>query len=52
MVSSVSTFLQRANARNYAHAYAVSMLATTGFLVVALIGALCLPAPRGRVSHE
>lgn len=52
VVTAVAAFVQRANARNYANAYAVSMLAATGFLIVAVGGALCLPAPRGRAPHE
>ena len=51
VTSAVATFLQRANARSYADAYVVSVLASMGFLVVALAGALCLPAPRGRASQ-
>jgi EmrB/QacA subfamily drug resistance transporter len=39
----VDAALQRANARNYGQAYAVSMLASVGFLVVALVGACNLP---------
>jgi EmrB/QacA subfamily drug resistance transporter len=38
--------LQRANARNYANAYAVGMLAATGLLLAAIASALCLPRPR------
>ena len=38
--------LQRANARHYAHAYVVGMLAATGLLLVAIAAALCLPRPR------
>ncbi len=52
VASAVAAFLQRANARNYANAYAISMLIATGFLIVAAIGALCLPAPRGRAARE
>ncbi len=51
VTSAVSTSLQRANARSYADAYVVSLLAATGFLVVALAGALCLPPPRGQASQ-
>ena len=45
VTSAVSAFLQRANARNYANAYAVSIFAAISFLLIALISACCLPAP-------
>lgn len=37
--------LQRANARNYANAYAVGMVAATGLLLAAVACALALPRP-------
>lgn len=42
----LATTLQRANARNYANAYAVGMVAATGFLLVAITSALFLPRAR------
>lgn len=47
----ITAFLQRANARNYANAYAVSMLASSGFLIVAAACALALPAPTRTPPH-
>ncbi|MFN8515028.1 MAG: MFS transporter [Thermomicrobiales bacterium] len=41
--AAVEGALRRANARNYGQAYAVSMIASVGFLVVALVGACNLP---------
>ena len=43
--SVVAAFLQRANARNYANAFAVGMLAATGLLLAAVACALALPRP-------
>ena len=45
VAAAVATFSQRANARNYANAYVVSVLTVMGFLLVALASAFCLPAP-------
>ena len=47
VAAAVATFLQRANARNYANAYVVSVLASMGFFLIALASAFCLPARAG-----
>ncbi len=41
----LATTVQRANARNYANAYAVGMVAATGLLLAAVACALALPRP-------
>jgi hypothetical protein len=46
VASAIAVFLQRGNARNYANAYAISLLAATVFLLIALASAFCLPASR------
>ncbi len=46
----IATFLQRTNARNYAHAAVISYLATLGFLLGALATAVTLPGLR-RARH-
>ncbi|HEX5506071.1 MAG TPA: MFS transporter [Thermomicrobiales bacterium] len=46
VAATVATFLQRANARDYATASAASYLATLGFQFVSLLGAVSLCVPR------
>ncbi len=46
VAAAVAAFLQRANARNYADAYVVSVLASMVFLIIALASAFRLPTPR------
>ncbi|MDQ6832187.1 MAG: hypothetical protein M3008_02210, partial [Chloroflexota bacterium] len=47
VTSLIAAFLQRANARNYANAFVIAMLCATGGMIVALVSAFRLPAPRG-----
>jgi EmrB/QacA subfamily drug resistance transporter len=44
----IADALQRANARNYADAYVTAMFVNVGTLLVALVCAFALPAPRSR----
>lgn len=46
----IATFLQGANARNYANADVIGSLAAAGIVLIAIVGAVCLPAPR-RSAH-
>jgi EmrB/QacA subfamily drug resistance transporter len=46
IAATVATYLQRANARDYANATVISDLTTLGFLVVALMTAVTLPGLR------
>jgi hypothetical protein len=52
IASVVTTFLQRANARSYASASAISYVTTLGFLLVALVIAFTLPGVRGATRGD
>jgi hypothetical protein len=52
VAATVTTFLQRANARNYANGTVISDLTTLGFLLVALATAITLPGLRRSVRSR